>query len=88
MSFLSVSSILQLAFTFGKLATRTLPLGWDDPSDSVDLNQTQVDIFHQATQGTATRPAEVPQTVHLVTINSQNLQRTLRHVMHDSYNNT
>ena len=46
MSFLSVSSILQLAFTFGKLATRTLPLGWDDPSDSVDLNQTQVDILH------------------------------------------
>ena len=76
-----------LAFTFGKLSTRTLPLGWDDPSDSVDLNQTLVAIFHQAARGTATRCAEVPQTVPLVTINSENLRRTLRYEMHDNYSN-
>ena len=81
-SFLSVSIAFfgcsTLAFTFGKLATRTPPLGWDDPSNSVDLNQTQVNSFHQAARGTATRHVEVPQTIPLVTINSENLRRTLR----------
>ena len=33
------------------------------------------DIFHQAARGTATQCAEVPQTVPLVTISSENLRR-------------
>ncbi len=67
-----------LAFTFGKCCSRTLPVGWDDPSDSAELLQILADMFHQAARGTATKDTEVPLTVPLITINQDKLKGVLR----------
>ena len=66
-----------LAFIFNKCCTSTLPIGWDDPSDSKDLNQLLVDVFHQAGRGT-TKEVNVPQTIPLVTVNDDKLKKDLR----------
>lgn len=52
---------------FGNCCQRSLPIGWDDPSDSSDLNQLLVDVFHQSTRGTA-REDETAHTIPLVAI--------------------
>lgn len=59
---------------FGKCCQRSLPIGWDDPSDSNDLNQLLVDVFHQSTRGTA-KEDETAHTIPLVTINDDKLKK-------------
>jgi len=56
---------------------RTLPIGWDDPSDCNDLCQLLVDVFHQSIRGTA-RDEEMAHTIPLVTINDDRLKKNLR----------
>jgi len=73
----AVFSRSTLSFIFKKCCESTLPIGWDDPSDSTDLNQLLVDIFHKTTRGTA-RVEEQPQTTPIVTINDDKLKKTLR----------
>lgn len=55
-----------------------MPVAWDDPSRSEDLNQILVDLFNQAGRGTLTKDVEVPKTIPLVSINESNLKSILR----------
>lgn len=57
-----------------------MPVAWDDPSGSEDLNQIIIDIFNQAGRGTLTKDVDVPKTIPLVSINEGNLKSTLRFV--------
>ena len=45
-----------------------MPVAWDDPSVSDDLNQILVDVFNQACRGTVTKDVEIPQTIPIMTI--------------------
>ena len=70
-----------LAFLFKKCTERTLPVGWDDPSISEDLNQLLVDVFNGAGRGTLKKKSvEIPKTIPLITINEDNLRSGLRFV--------
>ena len=59
---------------FNKCCTSTLPIGWNDPSDSKDLNQLLVDVAGRGT----TKEVNVPQTIPLVTVNDDKLKKDLR----------
>ena len=66
-----------LAFIFTKCCSQTLPIAWDDPSDSNALQQILMDLFHQANRGTACNEAQ-PVTIPLVSVNDKILKRELR----------
>ena len=66
-----------LSFIFKKCCQSSFPIGWDDPSDTCDLNQLLVDVFHKTTRGTA-KEEEEPLTTPLVTVNDDKLRKVLR----------
>ena len=66
-----------LAFIFKKCCTQTLPIAWDDPSDSNALQQILIDMFHQAGRGTASTEA-YPATIPLISVNDKLLKKDLR----------
>jgi len=68
-----------LAFVFKKCCSQTFPIAWDDPSDSSALQQILMDLFHQASRGTACNES-YPTTVPLVSVNDKILKKDLRYV--------